>query len=147
MVKQGRRANDWVFRPLMFAIKQANGILDIWKDDRSHRWSTRRILLWIWTWLGANAIWMETHAKVYLIGGTVITPHPLNNAWIQAWAACEGSFIVAVFGPVMIDYWKNMAPAVTAMGAAVRDKIVEPIVLARRDKAAEVGSPGSEYNQ
>lgn len=147
VVKQGRRAIDWVFMPLAFAVKQASNIFDIWKDDRSHRWSTRRILLWCWTGLGFYAIWLEITARVYIVHETIIQPHPLNNAWIQAWSVTEGAFIVAVFGPVVVDYFKNAAPAMTAIGGAVRDRVIEPVVLARRDRAAEVGSDGTEYNE
>lgn len=106
-----------------------NNILSIWKDERN-QWSTRRILLWVWTFLGFWAIVREVTGRVYVIRETIIQPHPLNNAWIQAWMVTEGAFIVAVFGPVMIDYFKNAAPAVTAIGSALRDRVIEPV---RRD--------------
>lgn len=124
IVKQGRRAVDWVFVPLVFAAKQASNIFQIWKDERG-AWSTRRILLWFWTILGAWALWTEVTARVYVVNETIITPRFLSNAWIQAWMVTEGAFIVAVFGPVVADYLKNAAPSITAIGTAIREKITD----------------------
>lgn len=142
----GRRASDFATGVVTRVYEEASGIAAIWKDERG-RWSTRRILLWAWTFLGAWSIWLEMTAKVYVVRNTIITPHFLNNAWISAWSVTEGALIVAVFGPVMIDYFKNAAPAMTAIGGALRDRAIDPVVAARRDKAAEVGSDGTEYNE
>lgn len=129
----GRRAADVVAHTatgiVTTVIHEANNILDIWKDDRSRRWSTRRILLWVWTGLGFWMMRREVLAKVYVVRETIIQPHPLNNAWIQAWMVTEGAFIVAVFGPVMVDYFKNVAPAVTAIGGALRDRVIDPVLV------------------
>lgn len=127
-------------------IVQTNSVLNIWKDERG-MWSTRRILLWVWTWFGLWVMRLEVVARVYVTNGVVVQPHPLNNAWIQAWQITEGALIVAVFGPVMIDYFKNAAPAMTAISGALRDRITDPKVIARRDNAADVGSDGTEYTE
>lgn len=125
---------------------RTTNFLNIWKDERGN-WSTRRILLWTWTLFGLWVMRLEVVARVYIINGTIVQPHPLNNAWIQAWQITEGALIVAVFGPVMVDYFRNAAPAMTAIGGALRDKIIDPIVTERRDQAADAGSDGTEWTE
>lgn len=122
IVQQGRRATDWVIRAAGRVYRSAGNILEIWKDERL-RWSTRRILLWAWTGLGFWALRHEVVARVYVVNDTIITPHFLSNAWIQAWTLVETAFIVAVFGPVVADYLKNAAPAIASISSAVRDAI------------------------
>lgn len=122
--RQGRRATDWVIQLYRGARANTLAIFQIWKDERGY-WSTRRILLWIWTILGAWVIYREVTARVYVVRETIITPHFLSNAWIQAWAITEGAFIVAVFGPVVADYLKNAAPALTAISTALRERAAE----------------------
>jgi hypothetical protein len=146
----GRRSTDWVKRVISLVLRQSSSIFDIWKDERGH-WSTRRILLWAWTGLGWWAITREITAKVYVVTKmngeqVIINPHFLNNAWVQAWMITEGAFIVAVFGPVVADYLKNAAPAIAAIGAAVRDSL-PAVVKERRDRAAEAGSDGTEWTE
>jgi hypothetical protein len=146
----GRRATDVVSHAVAGLVTrvfmQTNSIFNIWKDERGY-WSTRRILLWFWTGLGFWAIWREVTARVYIVNETIIHPHFLGNAWIQTWMIVEGAFIAAVFGPVMVDYFKNAAPAMTAIGGALRDNVIEPKVLERRDRAAAAGSDGTEYTE
>lgn len=127
----GRRATDYITHAasglVTRVVQEGGNILGIWKDERGY-WSTRRILLWIWTGLGFWAIVREVVGRAYVVRDTIIQPHPLNNAWIQAWMVTEGAFIVAVFGPVMVDYFKNAAPAMSAIGSALRDRVIDPIV-------------------
>jgi hypothetical protein len=148
--KIGRRSTDWVKRIVKLVLSQSTSILDIWKDERGH-WSTRRLLLWGWTIFGMWLMHLEATARVYLVTKAngeqeVITPHFLNNAWIQAWMITEGALIVAVFGPVVADYLKNAAPALAAIGAAARDSL-PAVVKERRDKAREAGSDGTEWTE
>lgn len=116
---------DWVFVPLTFAVKQASGIAEIFKDERG-AWSTRRILLWVWTFLGAWCIWVEVTARAYVVMDTIVTPHMLSNGWVQAWTVTEGAFIVAVFGPVVADYLKNATPSISAISGAIRNNVSPP---------------------
>ncbi len=129
----GRRAADVVAHTatglVTRVVHEGNSILEIWKDDRSRRWSTRRILLWAWTGLGFWVIRSEVTARVYVVGDKIIHPHFLSNAWIQAWMVTEGAFVVAVFGPVVADYLKNAAPAITAIATGLRDRVIDPVLV------------------
>jgi hypothetical protein len=139
----GRRADDGP-APILVVIERAIASKLFWtfgmflEPRHPYKPSMARILLAIWTYIG----WMMIRHEILLLPG-----HPaiLNAAW-TAWWAAEGMLCFWVAGPKIASYFgpgAAGAAAATAIGAAVRD----PIVQARRDKAAAAGSPGTEYNE
>jgi hypothetical protein len=116
VVKSGRRKSD-------IAIIEARGrsiffwIFGMFLDDR-HKPSMSRIMLALWTMLGAKMIYHELDLHL----GQV----PLSNAVWQAWWAAEGVLALAVFGPSVASYFgvgAAGAAGATALGAAIRDDL------------------------
>lgn len=128
-VKSGRRKTD-----VQILEERSRGIFfwlfGMFLDDR-HKPSMSRIMLAVWTVIGAKMIFHELN----LHQGSL----PLQNAVWQAWWAAEGMLALAVFGPSIASYFgAGAAGAAAGIGASIRDdlgKVVE-YVNTRKDKDA-----------
>jgi hypothetical protein len=114
VVATGRRESDVqvvVTKVFHTGWKSFLNVLSIWKEKRSGDWSVSRIS---WTIV---LIWGTMFVRAEIAAPGIIS----NAAWIfvgSAFGACS----VAVFGPKMVDYWKNGGSAAIAnIAHAIRD--------------------------
>jgi hypothetical protein len=141
--QQGRRDEDLVVKRLNIfndTLFEAERSILFWLFgpvlDHDNKPSMSRLMLLAWTVLGWLMVVHEM--KITTSNGMVA----LNNAVWAAWWPAEAALAAAVFAPqTWGDTMKTIgAAAATSIGTAARE------VIARREKAAAVGEPGTEYD-